>query len=143
MKVEKWIKLYKYPIIRRWAYNHMVRRGCDIDVQVKFGENDQFPHNGRGVGIHPMTVFEDDVRVYNFVEFCRGDVWNPPAADFEGFHICKGAIIGAGAKLVSSHGLFTVGENSIVGVNSVLTHSIGPNEIWAGNPAVFIKKRVD
>lgn len=141
MKVEKWLKLYKYPILRVWAYRHMEKRGCDLSTDIKFGKNVQFPHAGFGVGIHPQTVFEDNVRIYRFVEFCRGDVWDNPAPDFEGFHICSGVIIGAGAKLVSSHGLLTVGENSIIGVNSVLTHSIGPNEIWAGNPAVFIKKR--
>lgn len=34
----------------------------------------------------------------------------------------------------------TIGENSIVGAGSVVTKSIPDNEIWAGNPAVFIKK---
>lgn len=34
----------------------------------------------------------------------------------------------------------TIGENSIVGAGSVVTKSIPDNEIWAGNPAKFIKK---
>lgn len=34
----------------------------------------------------------------------------------------------------------TIGENSIVGACSVVTKSIGRDEIWAGNPARFIKK---
>lgn len=33
----------------------------------------------------------------------------------------------------------TIGENSIVGACSVVTKSIPDNEIWAGNPAKFIK----
>lgn len=36
----------------------------------------------------------------------------------------------------------TIGRNSIVGAGSVVTKSIPDNEIWAGNPAKFIKKRV-
>ena len=33
-----------------------------------------------------------------------------------------------------------VGENSIVGAGSVVTKSVPANEIWAGNPAKFIRK---
>jgi acetyltransferase-like isoleucine patch superfamily enzyme len=33
----------------------------------------------------------------------------------------------------------TIGENSIVGACSVVTKSIPDNEIWAGNPAKFIR----
>lgn len=32
-----------------------------------------------------------------------------------------------------------IGENSILGAGSVITKNIPPNEIWAGNPAKFIK----
>ncbi|MDY9918299.1 MAG: acyltransferase [Proteiniphilum sp.] len=34
----------------------------------------------------------------------------------------------------------TVGNNSIIGACSVVTRSIPENEIWAGNPAKFIRK---
>jgi len=33
----------------------------------------------------------------------------------------------------------TIGENSIVGAGSVVTKSIPANQIWAGNPAKFIR----
>lgn len=33
----------------------------------------------------------------------------------------------------------TIGENSIIGAGSVVTKSVPDNQIWAGNPAKFIK----
>ena len=44
-----------------------------------------------------------------------------------------------GANCTILKGVF-IGENSIIGANSVLTKDVGANEVWAGNPAKFIKK---
>jgi acetyltransferase-like isoleucine patch superfamily enzyme len=33
----------------------------------------------------------------------------------------------------------TIGKNSVIGACSVITKDIPDNEIWAGNPAKFIK----
>ena len=49
----------------------------------------------------------------------------------------RGCWIGAGATILPG---VTVGENSIVGAASVVTKDVPDNEIWAGNPAKFIKK---
>lgn len=44
-----------------------------------------------------------------------------------------------GAKVIVLKGV-TIGENSIIGAGSVVTRSVPDNEIWAGNPAKFIRK---
>ncbi len=36
-----------------------------------------------------------------------------------------------------------IADGAVIGMGSVVTHDIGPYEIWAGNPAKFIKKRFD
>lgn len=43
-----------------------------------------------------------------------------------------------GARCMILKGV-TIGENSIVGAGSVVTKSIPANQVWAGNPAKFIR----
>lgn len=45
-----------------------------------------------------------------------------------------------GAASVIKSGV-TIGNGAVVGMGSVVTHDIGPYEIWAGVPARFIRKR--
>lgn len=44
-----------------------------------------------------------------------------------------------GAQAIVCKGV-SIGDNSIVGIGSVVTKSIPANQIWAGNPARFIRE---
>jgi acetyltransferase-like isoleucine patch superfamily enzyme len=48
----------------------------------------------------------------------------------------RGASIGSGSTILSN---VTIGENSIVGAGSVVTRSVPPNMIVAGNPARILR----
>lgn len=37
----------------------------------------------------------------------------------------------------------TIGDGAVIGAGSVVTKDVGPYEIWAGNPARYIRKRFD
>jgi len=50
------------------------------------------------------------------------------------------AFIGAGSIILKG---VTIGERAIVGAGSVVTKSIPKGEVWAGNPARFIRKVVE
>ena len=54
--------------------------------------------------------------------------------------IREGAFIGACTLILKG---VTIGKHSVIGAGSVVTHDIPDGEVWAGNPAKFIKKIED
>ena len=48
--------------------------------------------------------------------------------------IGNNSLIKAGVKIA---------DGAVIGMGSVVTHDVGPYEVWAGNPARLIKKRFD
>lgn len=54
-------------------------------------------------------------------------------------HIKKNAYIGCNTVICKP---VTIGEDAIIGASSVVTKDIPAGEVWAGNPARFIRKRV-
>ena len=47
-----------------------------------------------------------------------------------------------GANVMIKAGV-TISDGAVIGMGSVVTKDVGPYEIWAGNPAKFIRKRFD
>ena len=57
--------------------------------------------------------------------------------DVRTFKIKDDVFIGAYSFVLKG---VTIGNNSIIGACSVVTKNVPDNEIWAGNPAKFIRK---
>lgn len=53
-------------------------------------------------------------------------------------HIGNNVFIGMNTLIVNS---VNIGDNAVIGAGSIVTRDIPANEIWAGNPAKFIRKR--
>lgn len=54
--------------------------------------------------------------------------------------IKEGAFVGAHSIILKG---VVIGKHAVVGAGSVVTRSVPDGEIWAGNPAKFIKKGVE
>lgn len=110
---------------------------------------------GDNVGISQSALIAaDDIIIENDVKIGGGCcVWttdfhslNPMIRASEEDLLCRAkaptvimdnAFIGAKSIILKG---VTIGRNSIIGAGSVVTKNIPENEIWAGNPAKFIRK---
>lgn len=136
------IRLRSIPILGLISKVILVVIGLYIPDSVHIGKNVTFVHNGVGTVLHPDTKLCDNVKIYQNVTLGRADIYNSyEDSKMKSIIVEDGAIICAGAKVICKSGTLTVGKNSIVGANSVLNKSIGKNEVWAGNPAKFIRYR--
>lgn len=53
-------------------------------------------------------------------------------------NIGNGVFIGMNTLIVNA---VTIGDHAVIGAGSVVTKDIPANEIWAGNPAKFVRRR--
>jgi acetyltransferase-like isoleucine patch superfamily enzyme len=128
--------------------------GCTIGDNVKIGACVEIQKNatiGNNCKISSHTfvcegvTIEDDVFVGHNVAFIN-DLYPRATASgqlqteadwvVEKTLVKKGASIGSGATILAK---ITIGENAIIGAGSVVTKSVPPNTIVAGNPAKKIR----
>jgi acetyltransferase-like isoleucine patch superfamily enzyme len=55
-------------------------------------------------------------------------------------HVGKGVTIGSNVTVM---GDLTIGNGAMIGAGSVVTKDVPANQIWAGNPARYLKDRED
>lgn len=93
-------------------------------------------------------VFPEEIEIGNHVHITTGciilthylDTSNPGISWVKGHvRIEDDVFIGCNTVITKA---VTIGKGSIIGAASVVTRDIPPYEIWGGNPAKFIKKRV-
>lgn len=107
---------------------------------------------GDGCGISNATLFASESIILGKQVFVGGGVkiydtdfhWldferrvSEPGGAVGAVIIKDGAFIGAHCIILKG---VTIGEKSVIGAGSIVTKSVPPGEIWAGNPAKFIRR---
>jgi sugar O-acyltransferase (sialic acid O-acetyltransferase NeuD family) len=85
---------------------------------------------GAHVAVMPQAVLTHDDEVGDFVTIASGVCLGG------GVVLARGAYIGAGALIREG---VRVGTRSLVGMGSVVLHDIPPDQVWAGNPARYLR----
>ena len=136
-------------------YDFVNLYGCEIGDETKVGTFVEIQKNARigkrcKISSHTFicegVTVEDNVFIGHGVVFINDSY--PRATTPEGglqteddwkvetTLVKRGASIGSGATILSN---VTIGENAIVGAGSVVTKSVPPNTIVAGNPAHVLR----
>jgi len=83
------------------------------------------------------AIYDTDFHPVNFMDRLRSPDKYSPLIKNNPVFIKEHAFIGAHTTILKG---VTIGERSVIGAGSVVTKNVPPDEIWAGNPARFIKK---
>lgn len=132
-----WLGVSRIPMFPHWRAYVLRLGGVNIQpgamVYSNVGIDSVFPdciYVGTRVritaGTKILTHYLDPNQ--SGVHFRKGEV-----------HIEDDAFIGVNTCICSS---VTIGKGAIVGAGSVVTKDIPPYQVWAGNPARYIKDRV-
>lgn len=126
--------IWQFVIILKDA---IIGKNCNINSHV-FIENDVVLGNNvtvkSGVQIWDGVTIEDNVFIGPNVTFTNDLIPRSKVypEKFKRTILKKGASIGANSTIIAGN---TIGEFSMIGAGSVVTKSIGKNELWFGNPA--------
>jgi len=109
---------------------------CLLPAEAVVGEGVILEHHALGIVMHPQVTLGDGCRIYHHVtlaaECCIGSEYR--------IVLGRGVTIGAHSIVVAreQHSL-RIGDGSVLGAGSVLTKDVPPGQVWAGNPAHFIR----
>ena len=146
VKLGKNVKLSKFINLYGCSIGDNTKIGAFVEVQknARIGKNCKISSH---TFICEGVTIEDDVFIGHGVTFVNDSYPRATAgggrlqteADWtvEPTLVQKGASIGSGATILAK---VTIGEGAIVGAGSVVTKSVPPGSIVAGNPAKVLRK---
>jgi UDP-3-O-[3-hydroxymyristoyl] glucosamine N-acyltransferase len=88
------------------------------------------------------TILKNGVKVDNLVHIAHNVVIGKNTLVVAGSVICGSVEIGENCFIGANSTIrqkLKIGNNVIIGMGAVVTKNIPDNEVWAGNPAKFLK----
>ena len=117
----------------------VAQKGAKITIGSGSGLSNCAIFAAEGVTIGKQVMLGAGVKIYDTdfhpVDFTARMEKKPPKK--AAVTIGDGAFIGAHSIILKG---VTIGEKSVIGAGSVVTKNVPDHEIWAGNPAKFIRK---
>lgn len=132
---------YKNPIGGDTRSSIVVKANASLQIGTNFRMSNSAIYCANGITIGDNVMVGGSCKIWDS-DFHPIDPDVRLATPNENFktapiHIHNNVFIGGTSIILKG---VTIGENSVVGAGSVVSSSIPANEIWAGNPARFIKK---
>lgn len=122
--------------------NLICEKGAVMEIGNHLGMSNSTIYSRRRIVIGDYVLIGGGTRIYDTdfhsidhrIRCSTDDKKSSACAPVEiGNHV----FIGAGSTILKG---CSIGDRAVIGANSVVTKNVPPDEIWAGNPAVFIKK---
>lgn len=136
-----WLMISNLPMPGNWRWHFVKKSGVRFNLPEK---GEKFIYIGKNVSFD--TMYPDQIEVGNYVHITSGVVLLTHYITKKELEVKWGK-----GKIIIEDGVFIgintviskpvkIGENSIIGAGSVITKDIPKNQVWAGNPAKFIKQ---
>jgi len=136
-------RILSNPIGRNYKCLFAIRENAELIIGDNVGFSGTTIVCGKGVNIGShvkiggnVCIYDTDFHSLNPKERANA-VKDKKGTSYKEVQIGNHVFIGAHSTILKG---VTIGENSIIGACSLVSKSIPANEIWAGNPARFIKK---
>jgi len=134
-RVAHWLFTKKIPLFPKLCYYlQFLIFNSSVPYKCKIGKDTRFAYGGIGVVIHSRTEIGENCLIGQGVTI--GGKANLHKAPKIGNFV----YIAAGSRII---GDITIGNNVVIGVNSVVTKIVPDNCVVAGIPAKIIKRDID
>lgn len=110
-----------------------------IEIGNNVGISNTTMNSHIGIKIGDDVMIGANVKIYDtdFHAIGYEERINKGRAKMKRVEIKRGAFIGSSVIILKGT---VIGENSVIGAGSVVSGTVPPNQVWAGNPARFVKK---